>query len=99
MSKISIGAHKVNDVVVSNHVHRDTKGDGWFVTKDILVVNTEGEEILQITLFAEHLSELKFKTVESYEGREDDIVTKRFGETLVDDLTKNDIDKRAVENS
>jgi hypothetical protein len=99
MSKVNIGSHKVNEVVVSNHVHRDDKGHGWFVTKDILVINEEGEEVLCITLFAEYLSQLKFKTVESYEGREDDIVTKRFGETLIDDLTKDDIIARAKENS
>jgi hypothetical protein len=50
-------------------------------------------------LFAEHLDQLKFKTVESYEGRKDDIVTTRFGETLIDDLTKDDIAARARENS
>jgi len=99
MSKINIGSHHVNEVVVSNYVHRDDKGHGWFVTKDILVINEEGEEVLCITLFAEHLNQLKFKTVESYEGREDDIVTKRFGETLIDDLTKDDINARAKENS
>ena len=99
MSKVDVGSHRVSDVVVSNHVHRDTNGDGWFVTKDILVVNEEGEEVLNVTLFAEHLDQLKFKTVESYEGRKDDIVTTRFGETLIDDLTKDDIAARARENS
>ena len=99
MSKVDVGSHKVSDVVVSNHVHRDTNGDTWFVTKNILVVNEEGEEVLSVTVFAEHLDQLKFKTVESYEGRKDDIVTTRFGETLIDDLTKDDIAERARENS
>jgi len=61
---VDINLHRVTDVIVKKHTHDYESGDRWFVTKDIIVIDDSGNEVLKLSLFGESFDQLKFKKPE-----------------------------------
>jgi hypothetical protein len=61
---VDINLHRVTDVIVQKHTHDYESGDRWFVTKDIIVIDDSGNEVLKLSLFGENFDQLKFKKPE-----------------------------------
>ena len=51
-------------MIVQKHTHDYESGDRWFVTKDIIVIDDSGNEVLKLSLFGESFDQLKFKKPE-----------------------------------
>jgi hypothetical protein len=61
---VDINLHRVTNVTVQEHKHARADGKQWFVTKDIIVIDDSGKEVLKLSLFGENLKQLKFKKPE-----------------------------------
>ena len=58
---VDINLHRVTNVTVQEHKHARADGKQWFVTKDIIVIDENGNEILKLSLFGESVEDLRFQ--------------------------------------
>ena len=68
MSGVNINLHSVKNVIVKKHTHDYESGDRWFVTKDIIVIDDEGTEILTLSLFGENFDDIRFQSQAEFDG-------------------------------
>jgi len=73
---VDINLHNVKNVVVKKHTHDYEDGERWFVTKDIIVYNEDGNEILKLSLFGENFDDLRFQSQAEFDGLIDSTVSK-----------------------
>ena len=73
---IDITLHNVKNVVVKKHTHDYEDGERWFVTKDIIVYNKDGDEVLVLSLFGENFDDLRFQSQAEFDGIIDSTVSK-----------------------
>ena len=76
MSGVDINLHRVKNVIVQKHTHDYEDGERWFVTKDIIVVDDEGNEILTLSLFGENFDDLRFQSQAEFDGFIDSTISK-----------------------
>jgi hypothetical protein len=65
---VDINLHRVTNVIVQQHTHDRADGERWFVTKDIIVIDKNGNEILKLSLFGESVEDLRFQSQAEYDG-------------------------------
>jgi len=65
---VDINLHRVTDVIVQKHTHDYESGDRWFVTKDIIIIDEEGNKLLTVKLFGENFNDLRFQSQAEYDG-------------------------------
>jgi len=63
-----INVHDVTNVVVKQSSHDYENGDRWFVTKDIIIIDEEGNKLLTLKLFGENFNDLRFQSQAEYDG-------------------------------
>ena len=73
---VDINLHNVKNVVVQKHTHDYLDGERWFVTKDIIVYNKDGDEVLILSLFGENFDDLRFQSQAEFDGIIDSTVSK-----------------------
>ena len=73
---VDINLHNVKNVVVQKHTHDYLDGERWFVTKDIIVVDKNGDEILKLSLFGDDFDDLRFQSQAEFDGFIDSTVSK-----------------------
>tara|TARA_R100000234_G_C4854452_1_gene116578 strand:- start:125 stop:364 length:240 start_codon:yes stop_codon:yes gene_type:complete len=73
---VNINLHNVKNVVVKKETHDYETGERWFVTKDIIVVDDEGNEILNLSLFGDDFDDLRFQSQAEFDGLIDSTVSK-----------------------
>lgn len=76
MSGVDINLHRVKNVIVKKHRHDYENGDRWFVNKDIIVVDDEGNEILTLSLFGETFDDIRFQSQAEFDGLIESTVSK-----------------------
>ena len=65
---VDINLHRVTNVIVQQHTHDRADGERWFVTKDIIVIDENGNESLKLSLFGESVEDLRFQSQAEYDG-------------------------------
>ena len=63
-----INIHNVTNVVVKQFSHDYENGDRWFVTKEIIIIDEEGNESLKLQLFGKNFNDLRFQSQAEYDG-------------------------------
>lgn len=63
-----INIHDVTNVVVKQFSHNYENGDRWFVTKEIIIKDEKGNELLTLKLFGENFNDLRFQSQAEYDG-------------------------------
>ena len=63
-----INVHDVTNVVVKQFSHNYENGDRWFVTKEIIIKDEKGNELLTLKLFGENFNDLRFQSQAEYDG-------------------------------
>lgn len=76
MSGVDINLHRVKNVIVQKHTHDYEDGKRWFVTKDIIVVDKDGNEILKLSLFGDDFDDVRFQSQAEFDGLIDSTVSK-----------------------
>jgi hypothetical protein len=76
MSGVDINLHRVKNVIVQKHTHDYENGERWFVTKDIIVVDNNGDEILKLSLFGDDFDDLRFQSQAEFDGLIESTVSK-----------------------
>ena len=62
--------------LLKKHTHDYEDGERWFVTKDIIVYNKDGDEVLILSLFGENFDDLRFQSQAEFDGIIDSTVSK-----------------------
>jgi hypothetical protein len=65
---VDINLHNVTNVVVKQSSHDYENGDRWFVTKEIIIIDEEGNESLKLQLFGKNFNDLRFQSQAEYDG-------------------------------
>jgi|TARA_R100000084_G_C4633689_1_gene139821 hypothetical protein len=65
---VDINLHNVTNVVVKQFSHDYENGDRWFVTKEIIIIDEEGNESLKLQLFGKNFNDLRFQSQAEYDG-------------------------------
>lgn len=63
-----INIHDVTNVVVKQFSHDYENGDRWFVMKEIIIKDEEGNERLTLKLFGKNFNDLRFQSQAEDDG-------------------------------